>query len=98
VSYRNPKALSHARGQECQLQIPGVCNGNHETVVACHSNFHEHGKGKSSKAHDYAIAYGCSACHAWLDAGPAERHEKRDAFYWGWCRTLDILFRAGILK
>ncbi|HGN0358339.1 TPA: nuclease domain-containing protein, partial [Proteus mirabilis] len=25
-----------ARGRECQIRIPGVCNGNSETVVLAH--------------------------------------------------------------
>ncbi|WP_435653218.1 nuclease domain-containing protein, partial [Proteus mirabilis] len=25
-----------ARGRECQIRMPGVCNGNSETVVLAH--------------------------------------------------------------
>lgn len=25
-----------ARGRECQVRIPGICNGNHETTVLAH--------------------------------------------------------------
>lgn len=56
-----------ARGQECTLQILGVCNGQAETVVLCHSNNLADGKGIGLKAPDTAACFGCSACHAVLD-------------------------------
>lgn len=63
MTYRNKKLRESARGQDCQLQIPGVCNHDPETVVWCHLNGHEFGKGASLKAHDIFGFYGCSACH-----------------------------------
>jgi hypothetical protein len=56
-----------ARGQECTLQILGVCNGDSSTVVLCHSNKLEHGKGMGLKAPDTAACFGCAACHDVLD-------------------------------
>lgn len=56
-----------ARGEECEIRIPGVCNRNQETVVLCHSNQLADGKGMGLKAPDTAAAYGCSACHDVLD-------------------------------
>jgi hypothetical protein len=95
--YRNPALLATAKGQDCMLRIPDVCNGNPETVVACHSNLSLHGKGMGIKAHDFCIAYGCSECHYWLDFGNASREEKELAFYRGMSRTLEHLFNEGIL-
>lgn len=56
-----------ARGQECTLQIPGICNGDTSTVVLCHSNSLADGKGMGLKAPDTAACFGCSACHDVLD-------------------------------
>jgi hypothetical protein len=56
-----------ARDQDCTLQILGVCNGQPETVVLCHSNSLAHGKGMGLKAPDTAACFGCSSCHAVLD-------------------------------
>lgn len=56
-----------ARGQDCTLQIPGVCNANPETVVLCHSNQLADGKGMGLKAPDTEGCFGCSACHDVLD-------------------------------
>lgn len=98
MTYRNTKILKHARGQSCTLQIPAVCNGDITTTVACHANFHEYGKGKSMKANDWAVCFGCASCHKWLDEGPVSRDEKRDAFYWAFLRTLTILFDDGVVR
>lgn len=65
--YRNRALLDLARGKPCLLQIPGVCIGGTETTVACHSNQARHGKAGWLKAHDWAAAWGCRACHAYID-------------------------------
>ena len=53
-----------ARGEECTLRIPGVCNGNPETVVLCHAPY----PGRSGmRTHDWWAAYGCSSCHDAVD-------------------------------
>jgi len=56
-----------ARGEDCTLQIPGVCNFDPATVVLCHSNELADGKGMGLKAPDTAACFGCSACHDLLD-------------------------------
>ncbi|WP_323142746.1 nuclease domain-containing protein [Massilia phyllosphaerae] len=62
-----------ARGQDCTLRFPGICNRNPETTAWCHSNRLEDGKGMGLKAPDHHGCYGCSDCHAWLDGGYAGR-------------------------
>jgi len=52
-----------ARGQDCQLQILGVCNGDPTTTVLCHSNRLADGKGMGLKAPDTEACIGCSSCH-----------------------------------
>lgn len=56
-----------ARGQDCAVRIPGICNRNPETTVLCHSNSLADGKGMGLKAPDTAAAFGCSSCHDVLD-------------------------------
>jgi hypothetical protein len=77
---RNPAVLEMAQGRECMLRVPDVCTGDTATTVACHSNFAEHGKGKSRKADDCYATFGCAACHRWLDQGPAPIAAKRARF------------------
>lgn len=56
-----------ARGQDCMMRIPGVCNFDPETTALCHSNLLADGKGMGLKAPDTKACYGCSACHDVLD-------------------------------
>lgn len=56
-----------ARGEACTLLIPGVCNGDPDTTVLCHSNALADGKGMGLKAPDTAACFGCAACHDVLD-------------------------------
>lgn len=63
--WRSEKYLKQAKGQECTLQIPGVCIGGTETTVACHSPLKEDREG--TKAPDFCVAWGCRACHDTLD-------------------------------
>ena len=52
-----------ARGRQCTIGIPGVCNGDPGTVVLCHLS----GGGMGIKHHDIHGAWGCSACHDVVD-------------------------------
>lgn len=56
-----------ARGQDCTLRIPGVCNFDPDTTVLCHSNNLADGKGMGLKAPDTEACFGCSACHDVMD-------------------------------
>lgn len=69
--FKQPRIVSKpmtdaARGQSCTLRIPGVCNGNSETTVACHVRLPGF-CGMGMKPSDLFIIDGCSACHATLD-------------------------------
>lgn len=97
---RSSKILKAARGEQCTLQIVGVCNGNPETVVFCHFPDESHGMGL--KADDICGGFGCSACHdmidgrsslAWADAGEKHWYMRRSQ-----TRTLRKLFESGVLK
>jgi len=80
--YRNPALLALANGQLCLIQVPGIClGGRKDTTVACHSNWGRDGKGGNIKAHDWAIAFGCSACHFFIDQSRAPEAVKQGYFY-----------------
>jgi hypothetical protein len=78
--HRNPHLLAMARGKPCLFRIPGVCNFDPATTVACHSNLGVHGKAGARKADDQYTAWGCFACHSWLDQGRADPLAKELAF------------------
>lgn len=93
------KALTDAaRGESCLLAIPRVCRSNSETVVACHSDFQEDGKGTGIKAEDIYIAFGCVDCHSWLHSGGPSKEDKRDAFHRGMKRTWKRLIEKGVIS
>lgn len=54
-----------AKGEQCTLNIAGVCNYNPETVVLCHFPFETHGIARKSP--DISAGYGCSDCHNAID-------------------------------
>ena len=57
------KYTKSARGQDCQIRIPGVCNRDPATTVPAHLN----GAGMGIKHPDIFIAYSCSDCHDFVD-------------------------------
>jgi hypothetical protein len=64
---KKTKIRSAAKGQDCTLMIPGVCNRDPATTVLCHSNRLADGKGIGIKAPDTEACFGCSDCHDVLD-------------------------------
>jgi hypothetical protein len=90
------KLRKSAKGRECQIRIPGVCNFNPETTVLCHLN----GGGMGMKHPDLFGAFGCSDCHDWVDgrtssAPNAYRQEYlSDAIF----RTQAIWLKEGLIK
>ncbi|WP_392738932.1 DUF1364 domain-containing protein [Serratia ureilytica] len=88
-----------ARGRECQVRIPGICNGNPSTVVLAH--FRMAGLcGTGMKPDDLFGAWCCSACHDEID----RRTRSTDAEYAhtlhleGVIRTQAALLREGKIK
>jgi hypothetical protein len=94
------KITESARGEECTVRIPSICNGNPETVVFAHVNGIRfgHGFGKKTKFG----AYCCSECHSCLDgriprpAGMTYEQAKL-AHYEGVIETLNKLVEKGLL-
>ena len=91
-----------AKGKECQIRIPGVCNGNSETVVLCHLNQKALlGVGMGQKVPDEFGAWGCSNCHDVVDGRVNldiyTHDEVLIMFYEGVFRTQKILLDEGLL-
>ncbi|QKJ87425.1 DUF1364 domain-containing protein [Paramixta manurensis] len=76
---RSKYLTDSARGRQCTLQIPGICNFNRETVVLCHLPSLTHGM--AYKSDDFWAVFGCSDCHDVIDGRtpydwrPGEREE-----------------------
>jgi hypothetical protein len=78
--YRDRALLDMAQGRPCLLLVPACCNHRLNTTVACHSNMGRHGKAGARKADDHFSAWGCSACHEWLDRSGAPIDIKNTVF------------------
>jgi len=99
------KITESARGQDCLIRVPGICNHNPETVVFCHAPGAGMGrksvfKSPDGKKVDYG-SYGCSACHDAVD-GRIKTNYKQELlrlwFYEGTHRTTELLVEAGLLR
>jgi hypothetical protein len=55
-----------ARGRECTVRLPGICNHNSETVVLAHVRL-AGVSGMGLKADDLLGAWACSSCHDAID-------------------------------
>jgi hypothetical protein len=96
------KIRQSARGEDCTINLPGVCNYNPETSVWAHSNRYEHGKGMGLKAKDEHGAYACYDCHMVYD-----RQKKRpehlsldnveEAFTMAMLKSRQILKNKGLI-
>lgn len=68
-------------GEPCYLRVPGVQCANRDTVVPCHSNQSQHGKGLGLKADDEKTVPGCMHCHHEIDQGRRLSREERFAIW-----------------
>lgn len=78
VRQKQPRLISKkitdsAKGEQCTLRIPGVCNFNPETTVFAHMN----GGGMAYKHHDIHGCYGCNCCHDFIDGRGGCTHDDK---------------------
>ena len=97
---RTPKVITQsAKGEDCTLNIAGVCNYDSETTVACHISCGSGGTNRLSGA--LAIAFGCSSCHDEIDGRTGFRHTtKLDREFYekrGVIRTTNRLIEKGLV-
>lgn len=94
--YRNKKLLQIARTAPCCF---GCMKVNQGDVVAAHSNQLRDGKGMGQKAHDFRVAYLCSACHRELDQGKSmSKQEKLEFWEEAHRKSVEWLFLSGVLE
>jgi len=96
------KITEFARGQECQIRIPGMCCRDNATTVWCHGNGSAAGKGIGMKSHDALGAIGCYVCHGVVDGSIPRtngltRDDVRLAFWEGHARSLRMLIEANLV-
>lgn len=99
IKIRSKKITDSAKGEDCTLRIPGICNGNPETTVFAHLPGN---KGTGTKNHDIFGVYACSDCHDWLD-GRSDKYAvamlTREKEYLRALQETQIkLYQKGLLK
>jgi hypothetical protein len=97
VSLVSKKLRNSARGQDCQVRIPGICNFNPETTILAHV-----GKsGIGQKPNDYEATFCCSSCHDAIDyrvKTDFTRDELENMANDGMRRTWAIWVQSGLIK
>jgi len=91
-----------ARGRDCQIRLPGVCNGNPETTVLAHyrASFVT-GFGYKPESADICGAWACSDCHDVVDRRRSSYMDHADIdrlFLHGVLRTIAALVAEGKIK
>lgn len=89
-----------ARGRICQIRVPGVCDGNPETVVLAHVR-KINISGIGMKSPDVFGAWSCMKCHLCVDGHSKSDFtsaERRLMLLEGMVRTQQILIDEGILN
>lgn len=90
---------AYARGQECQIRLIGICNGNWETTVLAHWRGIDI-SGAALKADDFIAAHACGACHDAVDSRSQfnmERDFRELAHAHGVMRTQALLIARGVV-
>jgi hypothetical protein len=67
-----------AKGENCTIRLPSVCNHNPETVVLAHLNGVRFGHGVGHKVNDQFAAYSCSCCHDAVDGRVKTSYSKTE--------------------
>jgi hypothetical protein len=90
-----------ARGQDCQVRIPGVCNFDPATTVLAHLTMAGI-SGRGLKAPDALGSWCCSSCHDVIDgrrqSPPFTENQKKLYFFEGMARTQYQLIKQGYIK
>ncbi len=99
---RQQSIRDSARGEECTVRIPGVCNHDPATSVWSHANFGAADKGGAIKAFDLCGAVACSACHDVVDgrAKPPPGYSREQVlldWMFGHLRSLVRLRQKGLV-
>lgn len=88
-----------AKGMDCQVRLPGICNFNPETTVLAHYRL-AGTCGTGMKPPDLLGAWACSSCHDAVDGratAPGELLTRLD-FAEGCLRTINELIKRGKLS
>lgn len=81
-----------AKGRDCQIRLPGICNHNPETTVLAHYRMAGL-SGMGIKSPDLCGAWACSNCHTHVDTHRDDTTARH--FLEGVLRTIAQLQKEG---
>ena len=93
---KQTKITKSARGEQCLVRIPYICNHNPETVVFAHIG----GGGMGMKQSSNEGSYCCSSCHDAIDYRLKTNHSTNELKLWhleGVLRTQKLLIEKGLI-
>lgn len=95
---KTPKSvMDSARGEQCTLNISGVCSYDPDTVVYCH--FSDHSGGSNRLTGPLHGGYGCSDCHDHIDGRTnADWHDNDFYMRRSMNRTINRLIEKGLVQ
>ena len=91
------KLRESARGQECQVRLPAICNFDSATTILAHLG----GAGIGKKHADLHASFCCSSCHSVVDGAVNSKLSKEYialSFLQGMVRTQIIWLKNGNVK
>jgi hypothetical protein len=92
------KLRNSAKGRDCQVRLPFICNYRNETTVLAHLG----GAGMGMKRDDIHAAFCCSDCHDVVDgrvkSTELARFEVLIYFYQAIIRTQEIWIKEGLIR
>jgi len=92
---RSKRLRDSAKGQQCTVNIAGVCSYNDEQTVLAHYNFD--GGAAGSKSDDTSAGFACYECHTHMDGN---KLDDEAALYYknrSMVRTMRIWVGAGLV-
>jgi len=95
VKIVSKKIRNSARGEDCSMRLPGICNFNPESTSLCHINTVF--KGTGMKSPDIFAFFGCSACHDAVDGRSNNPVDPQDILN-AMVETQMKLFEKGLIK
>lgn len=93
------KIRKSAKGKECLVRLPGICNSNPETTVCAHIS-RKGTSGMGMKTSDLCSVRACSSCHDAIDGriNPWLAKFELDSYILdAFCRTVIEYEREGLM-
>lgn len=95
------KQTKSAKGKQCTIRMPFVCNFDDATTVLAHLNGIRFGHGVGNKVSDIHGAYSCSACHDAVDGRVTSAYSKIELEHMhlqGVIETQLIMLAEGVIQ